>query len=362
MSLFDLGMKLASSKSSDGGPRGINWDSLPDVSANQATTNLTQGVVEPDPTIPTTGDYSLATFQTKVGELVDSTVNMGRTAIDKITGFVNGDQSGAVDTLKNNLIPTTSTNAESSKTPSKPAGESDSVKFFVSLTSQMSNDNVTFFVTPEITETRAANYEEVGIVHHPGQILRYKSSNPRDWGVTVKLISRTPAEAAKNLVSLNFLRGWTMPYYGEGTAKSSPQMLGAPPDILIFSAYGEKMIPPHPVVLTSFQTTYPSEIDYLPTAPDANGKTVPFPTLLTITLQLREAWSPKEFSQFSLVDYKNGDLSEAFGGMVKNSSRASSANTGASQQLSPAALSAGAPTNTSEPITVIYDLENVRVI
>lgn len=299
--------------------------------------------------LPGIGDFSLASAADKAGELVDSAIATGKDALDSVTSFFTGDKSKAVDKIKeqisspvNKLI-----NENQATTETEYAGSN-----FVRLRSQLfSDDFVLFNVMPTIAESRTANYEEVNIVHHPGQILRYRTTSPRAWTITARLISRNSEEASNNLKSVNLLRSWLMPYYGEGTKATFADKLGAPPDVLIFSAYGDKTIPEHPVVLESFQTSFPNDIDYIPTL----DKT-PFPVILEVTLGLKESWSPKEFSQFDLSQFKSGDLRSAFAG--KSDLRSlldASGNKADSSSDSPpdlSALMAGSPQDTSEPIIV----------
>ena len=355
----NAGLKmLGSGSSSDGGPTGFTSDIMKNVGptvdnlSNSIGSAFTSGVDTAKSFLPGEGDFSVASMSTKAGELFDSAVASGGAVVDKVKGFFTGDNTGAADKLKNSLLPNTSVNDDVANIISQAAGSDvNSESFFVKLQSAIFPDDVVIFnVTPTITETRAATYEEVGIVHHPGQILRYKSSTPRGWTVQVKLVTRTPQEATANLIALNLIRSWVMPYYGEGTNNAFADKLGAPPDILYFSAYGPKMIPPHPVVMESYNTSFPPDIDYLPTD-GSLGEIVPFPVLLTIDITLKEAYSPKEFSSFDIKAYKTGNLESAFRG----SSGATSKDDSFMPDLS--ALESGEALETSEPTDATSDSE-----
>lgn len=165
-------------------------------------------------------------------------------------------------------------------------------------------------VMPTIQESRNATYDEVPILHHPGGILKYKNSSSRTWSVTGKLISRTMREAQSNLDSVNLIRSWVMPFYGQGTStdEDTSKYIGAPPPILTLTAYGEKMIGPVPCVLENYSWTFPNDVDYINCVDTGN----PFPVVLDITLTLKEAFSPAEYSGFSLLNYKNGNMGSAF--------------------------------------------------
>lgn len=168
---------------------------------------------------------------------------------------------------------------------------------------------------PTISETLSATYDEVTLPHHPGGIVKYLRTSTRTWGVNnVTLISRNSTEATANQKLLNLLRSWTMPFYGYGTEKTNPNELGAPPEVLKFTAYGDKNIGPVNVVLESLSFEWPNDCDYLHTS---DGQ--PFPVLLHLTLSLKEAWSPKEVSGFDLMAFKNGDMVSAYNSSASGS-------------------------------------------
>lgn len=177
------------------------------------------------------------------------------------------------------------------------------------LESTISSDYVRFDVSPRVSESRQANYHEINITHHPGTILKYEKTSSRSWTISARFVSRTQEEATINQEDLNIIRSWVMPFYGGGTEKNDPSMLGAPPPVLKLSGYGAKNISPIPVVLESYSTSWPNDIDYLPT-----NTGDPFPVIMEIELTLKESYSPAEYSKFNLFAYKTGDLSEAFSG------------------------------------------------
>lgn len=224
---------------------------------------------------------------------------------------------------------------------------------------------VEFEITPTFSENRSVEYTPVTPIHMPGSIMIYKNSASRTFSVGSKLISRNTTDILRNMMYLQILRSWTMPYFGQSrtdTLQSSrvnserqdmesrlnqPNeqqlqaqqinrnnqdinatqtqldnvrrnaqfgVLGAPPDVLYLYAYSTEAhdergvgfvnINRVPVVLTSLGITYPEDVDYLPNP----GNNEPFPTRLDLTLELAETHSPREFEQFSLFDYKFGNL------------------------------------------------------
>lgn len=203
------------------------------------------------------------------------------------------------------------------------------------------SDKIFFKVTPTVDETRSANYDSFSPPQHPGGMQIYKSTTPRTINVNGKFISRTYEEATETLRMLNVIRAWTMPYYGTGTAESfnakgKGNLLGLPPDVLIFSAYGSGNLENIPVVLQTYNWTYPEDIDYVygaapwkvderpsvmevtPSFMTLSGDDlVPVPRIIDVTLTFTETYSPDEFSSFDLNAYKLGKLSDAFKNRVK---------------------------------------------
>jgi hypothetical protein len=177
---------------------------------------------------------------------------------------------------------------------------------------------VTFEAMPTISESRSASYDPVSVLHHPGDILKYKSSSARSWGIDVKLISRTPQEAAMNLNSINKIRAWVMPFYGMGTGSNgaTSRYLGAPPPILTLTAYGDTMIGPVKCVLESYSWTWPNDVDYIPAG--TGSSPVPFPAIVSLTLTLKESFSPAEYSGFDILSYRAGDMKAAFQAVKAN--------------------------------------------
>lgn len=207
-------------------------------------------------------------------------------------------------------------------------------------------DYIVFEASPEINETRNVNYKSLDLLHMPGSILAYGNSSTRTFNMVVKLISRNIEEATKNSENLQILRSWTLPYFGNSVTglttkqienrnrldrnkkssnvnditRSNPSdyglhtnLLGQPPDLLHLNAYSNYENNPNeefigninnvPVVVTQLGNSYPSDVTYFPTR---HGE--PWPVIMTVDILLTEAHSPKEYSNFSLADFKNGRL------------------------------------------------------
>lgn len=171
---------------------------------------------------------------------------------------------------------------------------------------------VQFVVLPVITESRNVEYEAVMPPQFPGAFQKYKGTASAQWTMDVTFISRNRNEANTNYNNLCQLRGWTMPFYGENTAKSFKGQLGAPPPVLNLRGL-RTLIGPVPVVITSLNWSWPKDVDYISTlTPAEDGKMIPFPAIMTIAIQLIESFSTGQINRFSLQDFRDGNLEKAY--------------------------------------------------
>jgi hypothetical protein len=174
---------------------------------------------------------------------------------------------------------------------------------------------VIFEVSPSsVSESNATTYSSLEPVHMPGTYQIFKNTQARKFTVNAKLISRSPEEATSNATYLQRLRAWMRPYFGEGTRRDTPSMLGAPPEVLYLYGYTNQQASTTrktmafnyhriPVVIESLNVSYPDTVDYIPTV---SGE--PMPIVMTIDISLVETHSPFEFYEFSLAKYHQGLL------------------------------------------------------
>lgn len=216
------------------------------------------------------------------------------------------------------------------------------------------SERVIFNVTPAVNESQNVSYQPFQPVHTPGTVQVFTASGSRLFTLQpVRLVSRTPEEATRNLYILNLLRGWTKPVFGN-SVENAQQTLGSGPAVLQFSAYSSGSgssgkrgnINKVPVVISNLNITYPDAVDYIPTKkgsevslitppPGVSEEThdwktasgtatfvedqiglyanidagVPFPTVMQVDLSMLETHSPTEFANnFDLSAYKAGVL------------------------------------------------------
>lgn len=202
--------------------------------------------------------------------------------------------------------------------------------FAVRLENPQNGDVVVFRVSPEhINESRQAIYKPLEPLHMPGAVQIYTHTTPRNWSLSgIKLVSRNGIEAEDNLETVNLLRSWLTPYFGESSTLDKDnyksEMLGAPPPVLLFSAYSDgKFKSPQqgssgfgrdsssmgilrsvPVVIQTLNIPFSNDVDYIQTETSKQ----PFPAITSLDLQLTETHSPAEYSKFNITEYKQGKL------------------------------------------------------
>jgi hypothetical protein len=182
---------------------------------------------------------------------------------------------------------------------------------------------VEFDVMPEINENHTVGYDAVPISQHASSFQKYRGTENITWGLTVTFISRSPEEATTNLNRLYTLRGWTMPYFGVKTGASYPGKLGAPPPVLKLAGL-RTLIGPVPVIITSLHWQWPRDVDYIATKIVENGAFIPFPVMMTVSIDLTESYSTAQINSFSLKEFKNGQMNLAFKGDLARSNPAGS--------------------------------------
>jgi hypothetical protein len=182
----------------------------------------------------------------------------------------------------------------------------------VTLKETGTTNMVVFDIMPEIAETHTVEYESVAPPQFPGAFQKYKGNSSTQWTLNISFVSRTTAEATRNYDYLMMLRGWTKPFYGDRTGAKFAGKLGAPPPVLQLRGLRD-LIGPVPVVIVSLNWTWQKDLDYIATShigPD--GKPVPFPAVLSVPIQLVESYSVTQFNEFSLNDFRSGNLGPAF--------------------------------------------------
>jgi hypothetical protein len=172
---------------------------------------------------------------------------------------------------------------------------------------------VTFNTMPSIYENNSATYETLSPAHMIGDFHVFSKSPSRSFEISeLKLVSRNQQEARANIERVFALKGWTKSYFGNTDGDASPELmnwLGAPPEVLKFSAIG--YFNEIPVVLEKVSINFPNDVDYIPTASLEEGDplgNIPFPLVTSISFTILEQHSASEYEMFNLHSYRTGTL------------------------------------------------------
>jgi len=120
-------------------------------------------------------------------------------------------------------------------------------------------DGVIFPYTPQIQISYNANYEPQDLTHSNYKIFQYRSSSIDSVGITGDFTAQDTWEANYLLAVIHFFRSVTKMFYGQD---QNPK-LGTPPPLCYLTGLGAYQFDEHPLVITSFNYTLPTDVDYI---------------------------------------------------------------------------------------------------
>jgi hypothetical protein len=128
---------------------------------------------------------------------------------------------------------------------------------------------VLFPYMPTISVAYRAGYDPSDVVHSNYRLQFYKGSSVDDIQITADFTAQDTNEAKYLLAVIHFFRSVTKMFYGQD---SSPRG-GTPPPLCYLSGLGAYQFNKHPLVISSFQYTLPTDVDYIRTeaTTDWNG-------------------------------------------------------------------------------------------
>jgi hypothetical protein len=121
----------------------------------------------------------------------------------------------------------------------------------------MNANGVIFPYTPSISVNYTANYDKTDLTHSNYRGHFYKSSVVGDVTITATFTAQDTAEAQYLLAVIHFFRSVTKMFYGQDAQR------GAPPPLLYLVGLGEFQFNGHPCVVSNFQYTLPTDVDYI---------------------------------------------------------------------------------------------------
>lgn len=201
-----------------------------------------------------------------------------------------------------------------------------------------STNGLVWTITPTVSEQRTVQYETQSPVHTNSNFNNYKNTGNTVFTIQGEFYANTATEALYSLACVHFIRSVSLMDFGRQAASANNPNLavvGAPPPVLILSGYGRYTYNDIPVILKSYNITYPNDVDYVQVPLDSS--TTKFNLSDTDTRQFfqqlrstgymnpeNEVWVPRKMSvtiqleeqptsdymtkKFNLNAFKRGDL------------------------------------------------------
>ena len=120
-------------------------------------------------------------------------------------------------------------------------------------------DGVLFPYTPSISVQYAASYENTELTHSNYKFFTYRGSAVDNISITCDFTAQDTFEANYLLAVIHFFRSVTKMFYGQD---QNPK-IGTPPPLCYLSGLGAFQFDAHPLAITSFNYTLPTDVDYI---------------------------------------------------------------------------------------------------
>lgn len=194
-----------------------------------------------------------------------------------------------------------------------PTEWSDS-EIFKQLPKRDGKPAILFPFTPQVTATYTANYDMIHTVHTNMATPAYNNSGIEELQVSGEFVANTVSDANYVYSVIHFLKSATKSF---NMAETKAELKGAPPPVLRFYYLGTSGYNQVPVVITSFNLTYPKEIDYVACGFGEGEGLVSsmVPSECTISVTLKPAYdrqqlvgNTKDETPYSTTNFINGKL------------------------------------------------------
>jgi len=120
-------------------------------------------------------------------------------------------------------------------------------------------DGVIFPYTPGISVTYSAGYDPSELIHSNYKVYQYKGSSVDTVSITGDFTAQDTNEANYMLAVIHFFRSVTKMFYGQDQNPNN----GVPPPLCYLSGFGAYTFDAHPLVVTNFTYTTPTDVDYI---------------------------------------------------------------------------------------------------
>lgn len=123
-------------------------------------------------------------------------------------------------------------------------------------------DGVIFPYTPQVQTSYRANYDTADLTHSNYKMYFYKNSNVDEIQVTADFTAQDNTEANYLLAVIHFFKSVTKMFYGQDGSTGGPKA-GTPPPLCYLNGFGQYQFNEHPVLITNFQYSLPTDVDYI---------------------------------------------------------------------------------------------------
>jgi hypothetical protein len=120
-------------------------------------------------------------------------------------------------------------------------------------------NGIIFPYTPNISVNYAAHYDPAEITHSNYKTFQYKSSSVDSFSMTCDFTAQDTFEANYLLAVIHFLRSVTKMFYGQDENPKN----GTPPPLCYLTGLGAFQFDKHPLAITSFTYSLPTDVDYI---------------------------------------------------------------------------------------------------
>jgi len=171
-------------------------------------------------------------------------------------------------------------------------------------------NSVVFPIVPTIAIQYLAQYDAIAPVHTNYTYSQYVSSSVNEISIAGEFPVQNEEDGRYWLAATHFFKSVTKMFYGDTSNK------GAPPPLCKLNGYGDYVFNNVPVVVTSFASDLPNNVDYIRVPIDASvtgqyeQRYQMVPTNSTISITVRPTYSRGKISTFSLDKFVNGELAD----------------------------------------------------
>lgn len=121
------------------------------------------------------------------------------------------------------------------------------------------SNGVIFPYTPQIQVSYHAKYDEQDVTHSNYKLYFYKNSSIDNIQITGDFTAQDTTEANYLLAVIHFFKSVTKMFYG----KDNNAINGTPPPICYLDGYGTYQFNKHPLLITNFSYSLPTDVDYI---------------------------------------------------------------------------------------------------